>query len=85
MELGEGRDSQLGEEDPPYRVRGKIQPLPTNSAHDMRYYGTNLRYYRSMVRYYRSGGTDQMRPCCVKEMSGRTAGAVLLRAPTVLP
>ena len=81
MELGEGRGSQLGEEDPPYIVRGKIQLLPTYSARDMRYYRTDLRYYRNALRYYRSTvwyylsrGRDQARPCCVNATSGRTVG-----------
>ena len=77
MELGEGRGSQLGEEDSPYIVREKIQPLPTYSARDMRYYRitkrhyritkrhyrTGLRYYRREVQYYRSRGMSQVRPC----------------------
>ena len=55
----------LGKKTPPYIVRGKIQPLPTYSARDMRYYCTYLRYYRIGMRYYRSRDSDQMRPCCV--------------------
>jgi hypothetical protein len=85
MELGEGRDSLLGEEDTLYIVGEKIQPLPTYSARDTRYYRTRPRYYRKELRYYRSGGSDQTRPCCVKTTSGRTAGAVLPRALAVLP
>ena len=40
MELGDGRGSQLGEEDSPYIVQEQIQPLSTNSARDERYYRT---------------------------------------------
>ena len=40
MELGDGRGSQLGEEDSPFIVTGQIQPLSTNPARDMRYYHT---------------------------------------------
>ena len=71
MELGEGRDSLLGEEDPLYIVGEKIQPLPPLSAHATRYYRTRLlyyrtglRYYRSRVRYYRLSGSGQMKACC---------------------
>ena len=37
MELGDGRGSQLGEEDSPFIVKEQIQPLSTNSACDMRF------------------------------------------------
>ena len=37
MELGDGRDSQLREEDTPYIVEEQIQPLSTNSACEARY------------------------------------------------
>ena len=74
MELREGRGSQLGEEDPPYIVRGKIQPLPIYSARDMRYYRTYTRYYRIGLRYYRwvlryhcLHGRNQVRPCCTRQ------------------
>ena len=40
MELGDGRGSQLEEEDTPYIVEGQIQPLSTYSARDERYYRT---------------------------------------------
>src|SRR5215216_5393688 len=92
MELRKGRGGQLGEEDHPYIVGENIQPLPMNSARDMRYYRTNsryypkwLRYYRWEVRYYRSCGSTQTRSCCVETTSGRTAGAVLPRALAVIP
>ena len=67
MELGKGRGSQLGEEDPPYIVRGQIQPLPTYSARDMRYYRISKRYYRTGLRYYRSRGRSQVRLCCTRQ------------------
>ena len=38
MELGDGRGSQLGEEDTPYIVEEQIQTLSTNSASVARYY-----------------------------------------------
>ena len=38
MELGDGRDSQLREEDTSYIVEEQIQPLSTNSACDTWYY-----------------------------------------------
>ena len=38
MELGDGRGSQLGEEDTPYIVEEQIQPLSTNSACEAWYY-----------------------------------------------
>ena len=53
MELGKGRGSQLGEEDPLYIVGGKIQPLPTYSARGMRYYRKGMQYYRKGMWYYR--------------------------------
>ena len=40
MELGDRRDSQLGEEDSPFIVEEQIQPLSTNSAYNARYYHT---------------------------------------------
>ena len=40
MELGDGRGSQLGEEDTHFIVEEQIQPLSTNSACDARYYHT---------------------------------------------
>ena len=74
MELRKGRGGQLGEEDPPYIMRGQIQPLPTYSARDMRYYRiskryyrTSLRYYCCEVRYYRSRGRSQVRLCCTRQ------------------
>ena len=67
MGLGKGRNGQLGEEDPPYIVRGKIQPLPTYSARDMRYYRISKRYYRTGLRYYRSRGRSQVRLCCTRQ------------------
>ena len=38
MELGDGRGSQLEEEDTPYIVEEQIQPLSTNSACATWYY-----------------------------------------------
>ena len=38
MELGDGRGSQLEVGDTPFIAKGKIQPLSTNPACDMRYY-----------------------------------------------
>ena len=40
MELGDGRGSQLEEEDTPFIVEEQIQPLSTNSARDVWYNGT---------------------------------------------
>ena len=40
MELRDGRGSQLGEEDSPFIVKRKIQPLSTYLARDVWYYRT---------------------------------------------
>ena len=63
MELGDGRGSQLGEEDTPFIVKGQFQPLPTTqpvtrgtTAPQERYYRTDLRYYHGGPRYYRGRG-----------------------------
>ena len=38
MELRDGRGNQLEEEDTPYIVERRIQPLSTNSDRDLQYY-----------------------------------------------
>ena len=74
MELGDGRDSQLGEEDTPYIVEEQIQPLSTNSAcvaryyrAGTRYYRAGTRYYRRAPRYYRPSSTNQDSPNALKQ------------------
>ena len=92
MELGDGRGSQLGEEDSPYIVIGQIQPLSTYSARDMRYYhtrhvvlpqGPTLLPQSIAVLPLARQELDQ--PYCVEAKSGRTVGAVLPLALAVLP
>ena len=53
MELGEGRDRLLGEEDSLYIVGEKIQLLSPLLARATQYYYTELRYYCKGLRYYR--------------------------------
>ena len=92
MELGNGRGSQLGEEDTPYIVEGQIQPLSTNSA-------CVARYYRIGDAVLPHGHTilpqghavlppEQQKPGqpkCTEAEGSRTAGAVLPLPLAVLP
>ena len=85
MEFGDGRDSQLGEEDTPYIVEEQIQPLCTNSACVSRYYRKGTRYYRRAPRYYRLCSRDPNNPDAKEAEGGRTAGAVIPLPLAVLP
>ena len=92
MELGDGRGGQLGKEEPPYIVKGQIQPLHTYPTRDMWYYGTRHAVLPrglavlprgTMVLPLARQEPDQ--PCCVEAKSGSTVGAVLPLALAVLP
>ena len=92
MELGDGRDSQLGEEDTPYIVEEQIQLLSTNSA-------CLAWYYRARDAVLPQGhavlpqGPAVLPPVqqksdpprCSEAEGGRTAGAVLPLPLAVLP
>ena len=84
MELGDGRGSQLGEEDTPYIVEEQIQLLSTTSACEARYYragdavlprGHTVLPQGPVVLPPVQQKPDQ--PRCNEAESGRTAGAVL--------
>ena len=92
MELGDGRGSQLGEEDTPYIVEEQIQPLPPTqpaqrgtTTPERRYYRRGTRYYRRAPRYYRPHSRDQNSQRSTKAEGGSTAGAVLPLPLAVLP
>ncbi len=67
MELGDGRDSQLEEEDTPYIVEEQIQPLSTSSAVGTRYYGKGTWYYHRAPWYYRPCSRNQSSPDAMKQ------------------
>ena len=92
MELGDGRGSQLEEEDTPYIVEGQIQPLSTNPACAAWYYrarGTVLPQGRAVLpqgpavlppEQHRPGQLNR-----TEEEGSRTACAVLPHHRAVLP
>ena len=92
MKLGDGKGSQLGEEDSPYIVIGQIQPLSTYSARDMRYYHTRhvvlpqgptlLPQSIAVLPLARQKPGEAL---LHKATSGRTTGAMPLLALAVLP
>ena len=92
MELRDGRGGQLGEENPPFIVKGQIQPVSTYLARDLRYYRTRhavlpqgpavLPHGTAVLSLARQG-LDQT--CSAEAESGRTASAVLPRPLAVLP
>ena len=92
MELGDGRDSQLGEEDTPYIVEEQIQPLSTNSACEARYYHAGdavlLQGHTVLPQGPAVLPPEQHKPGQPKYTEaegGRTASAILPTPLAVLP
>ena len=92
MELGDGRGSQLGEEDTPYIVEEQIQPLSTNPACIAWYYHVRAAVLPQGHAVLPQGPAvippEQHKPGqpkCTEGEGGRAAGAVLPLPLAVLP
>ena len=92
MELGDGRGSQLGEEDTPFILERQIQPLSTYSARDLWYHrsrqavlpqGLTVLPRWTAVLPLQQQGLFQARTA--KAESGTAADAVLPLLLVVLP